>query len=253
MCTARLELEPGSDHEVAPRLAARRWPGPRCPDPRSIGMSGFIACWYSLVPHLATMAALTSRVLGPRRAPKWIGVALEDDQRLCDGCVAAKSARPERADGEGTASRLPTSSSTAVMLSAHCSRWAAHGVTGSDALVPGWSKKISRPSDVIASTPPEGTALRRTSQGEPLGTNTMSRGPSGDARYATRNSPLAHSVSGTGGSVPDSAISQISGRSCSLARLPTQATLLPRNDRGALDRRRCWVLPRPYNHVTPHP
>ena len=29
-----------------------------------------------------------------------------------------------------------------------------------------------------------------------------------------------------------SAISQISGRSCSLGRLPTQATLLPRNDRG---------------------
>ena len=30
----------------------------------------------------------------------------------------------------------------------------APGLTGSDAPVPGWSKKISRPSDVIASTHP---------------------------------------------------------------------------------------------------
>jgi hypothetical protein len=30
----------------------------------------------------------------------------------------------------------------------------APGVTGSEAPVPGWSKKISRPSDVIASTHP---------------------------------------------------------------------------------------------------
>ena len=52
-----------------------------------------------------------------------------------------------------TASRLPRSSSTAVMLSAHCSMvGSASGVTGSDAPVPGWSKKMSRPSDVIAST-----------------------------------------------------------------------------------------------------
>jgi hypothetical protein len=54
-----------------------------------------------------------------------------------------------------TASRLPRSSNTAVMLSAHCSMLGiAPGVTGSDAPVPGWSKKISRPSDVIASTQP---------------------------------------------------------------------------------------------------
>ena len=32
--------------------------------------------------------------------------------------------------------------------------------------------------------------------------------------------------------------SQISGRSCNLARLPTQATLLPRNAVAALDHRR---------------
>ena len=54
-----------------------------------------------------------------------------------------------------TASRLPRSSSTALMLSAHCSKvGSAPGVMGSDAPVPGWSKKISRPSDVIASTHP---------------------------------------------------------------------------------------------------
>jgi hypothetical protein len=41
------------------------------------------------------------------------------------------------------------------MLSAHCSKvGSAPGVTGSEAPVPGWSKKISRPSDVIASTHP---------------------------------------------------------------------------------------------------
>ena len=50
---------------------------------------------------------------------------------------------------------LPRSSSTAVMLSAHCSNvGSAPGVTGSEAPVPGWSKKISRPSDVIASIHP---------------------------------------------------------------------------------------------------
>jgi hypothetical protein len=42
-----------------------------------------------------------------------------------------------------------------VILSAHCSKFgSAPGVTGSDAPLPGWSKKISRPSDVIASTQP---------------------------------------------------------------------------------------------------
>ena len=71
--------------------------------------------------------------------------------------MAANSARcRERAAAHRmTASRLPRSSSTAVMLSAHCSKVGnAPGVTGSDAPVPGWSKKISRPSDVIASTHP---------------------------------------------------------------------------------------------------
>jgi hypothetical protein len=41
------------------------------------------------------------------------------------------------------------------MLSAHCSKvGSAPGVTGSDIPLPGWSKKINRPSDVIASTHP---------------------------------------------------------------------------------------------------
>ena len=44
-------------------------------------------------------------------------------------------------DATRTASRLPRASSTAVMLSAHCSKvGSASGVTGSDAPVPGWSK-----------------------------------------------------------------------------------------------------------------
>jgi hypothetical protein len=41
------------------------------------------------------------------------------------------------------------------MLSDHCSRFGiAPGITGSDAPVPGWSKRINRPSDVIASNQP---------------------------------------------------------------------------------------------------
>ena len=41
------------------------------------------------------------------------------------------------------------------MLSAHCSKVGiASGVTGSETPVPGWSKKIRRPSEVIASNQP---------------------------------------------------------------------------------------------------
>jgi hypothetical protein len=94
---------------------------------------------------------------------KRIRVALEDDQCGCagavvrEGCVAAKSAAGPSAPSiaSRTASRLPRSSSTAVMLSAHCSKvGSAPGVTESEAPVPGWSKKINRPSDAIASTHP---------------------------------------------------------------------------------------------------
>jgi hypothetical protein len=58
-------------------------------------------------------------------------------------------------DATTTASRLPRASNTAVMLSAHCSKvGSAPGSTGSETPVPGWSKKMSRPSDVIASIHP---------------------------------------------------------------------------------------------------
>ena len=71
------------------------------------------------------------------------------------------------------------------MLSAHCSKvGSAPGVTGSDAPVPGWSKKIRRPSIVIASIHPcsdgsSGTTSQFVNQ---FGMNTMSRAPSRDAR-----------------------------------------------------------------------
>jgi hypothetical protein len=72
-------------------------------------------------------------------------------------CRCEQRPRRERAV-EGEEDRFatfPRSSSTAVMLSAHCSKVGiAPGVTGSDAPVPGWSKKISRPNDVVASTHP---------------------------------------------------------------------------------------------------
>jgi hypothetical protein len=71
------------------------------------------------------------------------------------------------------------------MLSAHCSNvGSAPGVTGSEAPVPGWSKKIIRPSEVIASTQPrvDGSSGKSSQQLNQFGTNTMSRSPSGDAR-----------------------------------------------------------------------
>jgi hypothetical protein len=71
------------------------------------------------------------------------------------------------------------------MLSAHCSNvGSAPGVTGSEAPVPGWSKKMSRPSDVIASTHPrrDGNSGKMSQQVIQFGTNTMSRGPSRDVR-----------------------------------------------------------------------
>jgi len=97
--------------------------------------------------------------------------------------VAANSAAVANAPtlARRTASLLARSSSTAVMLSAHCSKvGSAPGVTGSDAPVPGWSRKMSRPSDVIASTHPwtEGSSGRISQQVNQFGTNTMSRGPS---------------------------------------------------------------------------
>ena len=80
------------------------------------------------------------------------------------------------------------------MLSVHCSSVGiAPGVRGSDAPVPGWSKRISRPSDVIASTQPriDGSSGMTSQLVNQVGTNTMSRSPGGDALYATRRSPLS--------------------------------------------------------------
>ena len=85
-----------------------------------------------------------------------------------DGCVAANNAPVATAPSIAirTASRLWRSSNTAVMLSAHCSNvGSAPGVMGSDAPVPGWSRKMSRPSDEIASTHPRrDCSSGRTSQ-----------------------------------------------------------------------------------------
>ena len=71
------------------------------------------------------------------------------------------------------------------MLSAHCSKvGSAPGSTGSEAPVPGWSKKINRPSDVIASTQPccNGSSGKTSQFVNQFWTTTMSRGPSRDAR-----------------------------------------------------------------------
>ena len=112
-----------------------------------------------------------------------------------DGYVAAKSAAVGNAPGHVTSAApgLPIASSTAVMLSAHCSKVGiAPGSTGSEAPLPGWSKTMSRPSEVIASTHPwmDGSSGRCSQQVNQFGTNTMSRTPGGDARYATRKSPF---------------------------------------------------------------
>jgi hypothetical protein len=67
------------------------------------------------------------------------------------------------------------------MLSARSSKV---GIAGSEIPVPGWSKKMSRPSDVIASNQPwiygsSGKTSQFVNWGE---TNTMSRPPSRDVR-----------------------------------------------------------------------
>src|SRR5215204_130800 len=70
-------------------------------------------------------------------------------------------------------------------------------MTGSDAPVPGWSKKISRPSDVIASTQlgMDGSSGKTSQFVIQLETNTRSRDlhPTRDRRHLSRNS--AHSAS----------------------------------------------------------
>ncbi|ETZ98397.1 hypothetical protein I547_6276 [Mycobacterium kansasii 824] len=83
---------------------------------------------------------------------------LERDQRGGAGRMCRREQRrgcQPAADRDQDRLVTPETSNTAVMLSAHCSNVGrAPAVTGSDTPVPGWSKKISRPSDVIASTHP---------------------------------------------------------------------------------------------------
>ena len=71
------------------------------------------------------------------------------------------------------------------MLSAHCSKVGSEPrSTGSDPPVPGWSKKMSRPSVVIASIQPwrDGSSGKTSQHVNQFGTNTMSQAPGGDAR-----------------------------------------------------------------------
>ena len=58
------------------------------------GMSGFITCWNSPVPHMATMAATTSSRIEPVGAfSQRIRVALEHDQRGCAGRMCRREQR----------------------------------------------------------------------------------------------------------------------------------------------------------------
>jgi hypothetical protein len=80
------------------------------------------------------------------------------------------------------------------MLSAHCSKVGnAPGEMGSEAPVPGWSNKMSRPSDVIASSHPcvDGNSTKNSEQVNQFGTKTISRAAGGDVRKATRKSPFS--------------------------------------------------------------
>ena len=89
------------------------------------GMSGLIKCWYSPVPHVATMSANNSSVSNPSLRAG-IRVTLEHDKR---GCARGISRREQRRRRERTDVRdedrfgdCPRWSSTAVMLSADCSK-----------------------------------------------------------------------------------------------------------------------------------
>ena len=110
-------------------------------------------------PTWRTKAARASSGIEPISAfGKGIRVALQHDQRGGAGRMSRCEQRRWRecaVDRDQDRFATPSSSNTAVMLSAHCSKVGmAPGVTGSEHPVPGWSKKISRPIDVIASTHP---------------------------------------------------------------------------------------------------
>ena len=166
---ARTSIPPRGHHEATVRRA-RRQPlhaSPRRTDllvPRHIRIDHMLEF---PVPHMRSWPGGCSGSSPSARCDHAVRVTVQHHQRRRAGrmrCREQRSCRRthRRPRGE-TASRLPRSSSTAVMLSAHCSRvGSAPGVTGSEAPVPGWSKKMSRPSDVIASTHPwrEGSSGR---------------------------------------------------------------------------------------------
>ena len=159
-------------------------PSPRGPDllvPRHVRI---LRCCIARAPH-GDHGGVISSGAGLGAFGHRIRVALKNNQpgcarRVCRG-EQRRPSRTRRRPARRTASWLPRSSSTAVMLSAHCSNvGSAPGVTGSDAPVPGWSKKITRPSDVIASIQPciDGSSGMSSQLVNQFGTNTMSRWPS---------------------------------------------------------------------------
>ena len=82
------------------------------------------ACWNSPVPHMATTAArispgpASSVAASDLRSPR--ARRVRGAGRMCRG--EQRGGRERAATARRTASRLPRSSSTAVMLSAHCSK-----------------------------------------------------------------------------------------------------------------------------------
>ena len=94
----------GNMRATVPGLAARRSCRAHAARISSFhGMSGFITCWNSPVPHMATMAARTSSV-GPLGAfSQRIRVALEHDQRGGAGrmcCCEQRRCRERAVDRE---------------------------------------------------------------------------------------------------------------------------------------------------------
>ena len=120
------------------------------------GISGFITCWNSPVPHIAARAAKISSRSGMLDVSAWPSSTTSAVVR--DGCVAANSAAVGNAPGNASsaASRLSESvehrgDAVGPLLQG---RQRARLRRDRTAPVPGWSKKMSRPSDVIASTHP---------------------------------------------------------------------------------------------------
>ena len=117
-----------------------------------------------------------------------IHIALEHDEGGSAGriCCGEQRRRRERADCDekcrfGTSEIVEHCGDAVGPLLDGRQRARSDRIGGSGA---GWSKKISRPSEVIASTQPcrEGNSGSSSQQVNQGGTNTMSRSPSADAR-----------------------------------------------------------------------